>query len=305
MLFQFGQNEKLKGILFKTAGTTLVEASPVDCIWGIGLAAKDPKAMDRKQWRGENQLGQVLTEVREELMRQEREKIPSKDGGRSLEGAREKDDAGKLAKRKAKTVEGVTDAKVAKGHDPTALRKETDQRKGDSQSGKIKKGQTQNSSQRKDKTIKEESNDVEMRPEVENLHDQMSKTENQDHLRISLNDKTEEIVESHSLSKSCNETPLPAERMEYSDGGKEKAEEVGDSAWEGFNAMELDIDGDSKEKKKREGSKDDYPRRSDRERTPKKGKTGENYRREHEKIDDQGLAVLIHSIKLLDFLSIL
>lgn len=318
LLLQFGQNEKLKGILFETVGTTLVEASPADSIWGIGLDAKDPRAKDRKQWHGKNQLGQVLTEVREELLRQEREKDPSKDGGRSL-GAKEKDDGGKPPKRKAddispgqvrKTVEGVADAKVPKGHDPTALRKERDQRKGDPQSGKIKKGQTQNSSQRKDKKVQEESNVVEMRPEEENLPDQMSKVEDQGHLHTGLNDETKEIVESRSLlPKSCNEAPLPAGRMEYSDvnldGGKEKAEEVGDSAWDGFNAMELDIDEDSKEKKKREGSKDDYPRRSDRERTPKKGKAGENYRREHEKIDDQGLAVLIHSIKLLDFLSML
>lgn len=50
-----------------TEGTTLVEASPFDRIWGIGLAATNPKANNRKTWRGRNLLGQILTQVREEL----------------------------------------------------------------------------------------------------------------------------------------------------------------------------------------------------------------------------------------------
>src|SRR5688572_23848615 len=82
LLFQFGQDEKLKGILFETAGTTLVEASPADAIWGIGLAAEDPRAKDRNEWLGKNQLGQVLTEVREELMHQENKKEPAKEKGK-------------------------------------------------------------------------------------------------------------------------------------------------------------------------------------------------------------------------------
>lgn len=66
-LAKFEQNPALKKKLFDTRGTTMVETSPWDCVWGIGLKADDPKAKDRKQWRGKNKLGYILTEVREEL----------------------------------------------------------------------------------------------------------------------------------------------------------------------------------------------------------------------------------------------
>lgn len=65
---KFTQNEDLLQILLQTAGTTLVEASPVDSIWGVGLAEDDPRIQDRKTWRGKNWLGEVLTRVREDLL---------------------------------------------------------------------------------------------------------------------------------------------------------------------------------------------------------------------------------------------
>lgn len=68
---KFTQNPDLKEKLFATDGTTLVEASPYDKIWGIGLTVDDPRALDRSTWRGTNWLGEVLTKLREDLMNNE------------------------------------------------------------------------------------------------------------------------------------------------------------------------------------------------------------------------------------------
>lgn len=65
---KFTQNENLLKRLLKTQGTTIVEASPVDQIWGIGLAEDDPRAKSRHTWQGKNLLGEILTELREELL---------------------------------------------------------------------------------------------------------------------------------------------------------------------------------------------------------------------------------------------
>ena len=64
---KFGQNPALGEFLRGTGERVLVEASPVDRIWGIGLAAKDPAAQDPARWRGLNLLGFALMEARAEL----------------------------------------------------------------------------------------------------------------------------------------------------------------------------------------------------------------------------------------------
>lgn len=63
---KFKQNPKLLEKLLKTEGI-LVEASPFDQIWGIGLTEDDPRALDESTWRGKNWLGECLVNVREKL----------------------------------------------------------------------------------------------------------------------------------------------------------------------------------------------------------------------------------------------
>lgn len=66
-LAKFTQHPALKSFLLSTGDRVLVEASPVDPIWGIGLAAADPRATDPAQWTGLNLLGFALMRVRERL----------------------------------------------------------------------------------------------------------------------------------------------------------------------------------------------------------------------------------------------
>jgi ribA/ribD-fused uncharacterized protein len=65
---KFSQNPDLMAALTATSGTTVVEASPVDRIWGIGLAADNPLCMDRATWKGLNWLGEALTNLRNDLL---------------------------------------------------------------------------------------------------------------------------------------------------------------------------------------------------------------------------------------------
>lgn len=64
---KFGQNVELATFLKQTGSRVLVEASPVDRIWGVGLAADDEKIDNPNQWRGLNLLGFALMQVRESL----------------------------------------------------------------------------------------------------------------------------------------------------------------------------------------------------------------------------------------------
>jgi ribA/ribD-fused uncharacterized protein len=64
---KFGAHPELQGYLLGTGERVLVEASPVDRVWGIGLAADDEAAADPERWRGPNLLGFALMEARERL----------------------------------------------------------------------------------------------------------------------------------------------------------------------------------------------------------------------------------------------
>ena len=65
---KYNQDKRLKKILTDTVGSVLVEASPYDKIWGIGLAKADDRAQKRSTWQGKNWLGEVLNKVRDDLL---------------------------------------------------------------------------------------------------------------------------------------------------------------------------------------------------------------------------------------------
>lgn len=63
-LHKFAQNPELADFLFSTGDRVLVEASPDDSIWGIGLNEQMARSTAPDQWPGENLLGFALMRVR-------------------------------------------------------------------------------------------------------------------------------------------------------------------------------------------------------------------------------------------------
>ncbi|WP_397569180.1 NADAR family protein [Schlesneria sp. T3-172] len=68
-LAKFRQHQALRSYLLASEHKILVEASPVDKIWGIGLSANDERAGSPLTWQGLNLLGFALMEVRNQLSR--------------------------------------------------------------------------------------------------------------------------------------------------------------------------------------------------------------------------------------------
>ncbi|MEL6672805.1 MAG: NADAR family protein [Bacteroidota bacterium] len=68
---KFSQHAALKAFLLATWGRVLVEASPMDRIWGIGLGKEHPDAQHPSQWQGGNLLGFCLMEARDRILAEE------------------------------------------------------------------------------------------------------------------------------------------------------------------------------------------------------------------------------------------
>src|SRR3989338_673317 len=69
-LLKFSLNPHLSTKLLSTYPFILVEASPYDKIWGIGLSESQAVKMDPNKWPGENLLGKALVKVRNQLLSQ-------------------------------------------------------------------------------------------------------------------------------------------------------------------------------------------------------------------------------------------
>lgn len=64
---KFTQNPELFNFLKNTQGKYLIEASPYDAIWGIGISENSDDIDNPYLWRGQNLLGFALMEVRDRL----------------------------------------------------------------------------------------------------------------------------------------------------------------------------------------------------------------------------------------------
>lgn len=78
-IHKFYQNENLLEYLISTGKKILVEASPYDKIWGIGMNQAEAFECTPHEWRGKNKLGFILMEVRDILQERINRRIEYKD----------------------------------------------------------------------------------------------------------------------------------------------------------------------------------------------------------------------------------
>lgn len=64
-LEKFTQNPHLSERLIATGERLLVEANPHDPVWGIGMSMTNPLSKSQDHWKGQNYMGQILSQVRE------------------------------------------------------------------------------------------------------------------------------------------------------------------------------------------------------------------------------------------------
>lgn len=62
------QNDDIKQLLLSTGSKIIVEASPYDTIWGIGMSKKNTNAIYEEKWKGLNLLGKAWMKIRSEYI---------------------------------------------------------------------------------------------------------------------------------------------------------------------------------------------------------------------------------------------
>jgi ribA/ribD-fused uncharacterized protein len=65
--YKFKQNKPLQQFLLSTNDSIIVEASPLDKIWGIGLDENNPLSLNPNTWKGENLLGFAIMKIRDQI----------------------------------------------------------------------------------------------------------------------------------------------------------------------------------------------------------------------------------------------
>ncbi len=67
LVAKFEQNPNLCDFLLSTGDTTIIECNKYDPFWAIGLSLNDKDIFDSTAWKGENRLGRILGDIRDEL----------------------------------------------------------------------------------------------------------------------------------------------------------------------------------------------------------------------------------------------
>jgi ribA/ribD-fused uncharacterized protein len=67
------KDSELRKELLSTGDKVLVEASPEDPIWGIGLHFNDDDVLDEAKWKGQNLLGKAIMVIRKAIVDTKRE----------------------------------------------------------------------------------------------------------------------------------------------------------------------------------------------------------------------------------------
>ena len=73
---KFSQNNDLKELLLSSdfEGKGFVEGSPYDAIWGVKMDWRNPDIDNEENWKGENLLGKILTEIRDKFLEENEQK---------------------------------------------------------------------------------------------------------------------------------------------------------------------------------------------------------------------------------------
>lgn len=70
-IYKFSQNPELKKAILATKNKYIIEASPYDKVWGVGLGAKNKNIYDTDKWKGQNLLGKAIMSTRAYIQREE------------------------------------------------------------------------------------------------------------------------------------------------------------------------------------------------------------------------------------------
>ncbi|XP_045158905.2 protein starmaker-like [Mercenaria mercenaria] len=268
-LAKYRQNLEMKKALFASYPKTLVEASPRDRLWGIGLGRNNIKAQDRATWRGKNLLGDTLTKVRNKMMKEEGLISVSEQG--TLTNVKE--ERSSAEERNERPEEQKTPTKDKGIHSSSKERKEKSEEKKTPSKDKGKHTSSEERIERSEEkhTPKDKGKHMSSRERKERSEEKQ--TSSKDKVKHSSSkDREERSEERKKPSKDKGKTSSSKDREERSEERKTPSKDKGKHlSSKDTEERSEDRKTPSKDKGKHSSSKDTEERSADR-KTPSKDK---------------------------------